>query len=139
MALTKGWEALALKLQEAQSGLANRDVCSRLSDAVNDVGRATNGYAHYVDHIGDGDSGDVIYSHNGDLKKAPYQMSTTNGKQVAAVSHRRMSAGCGASISVFRLNDYDGPTRRLADQTPSFLYLLLRIRAQHRRVLHHVT
>lgn len=85
--LSKGFTDLALKLQEAASGLGNRDVCSRLGDACNDVGKDNGGYAYYVDHIGDGDSGDVIYSHNGDLKRAPYSMSTTNGKQVVAVDH----------------------------------------------------
>lgn len=79
--LTKGFEALALRLQEQSAGqLGHKDVCARLGDACNDM----NG--QYVDHIGDGDSGDCIFhDSSGDMKKAPYSMGTANGKQVASL------------------------------------------------------
>jgi hypothetical protein len=79
MALTKGFEALATKLQEqASSELSNSDVCRWLSDACNDMG------AYYIDHIGDGEDGDVIYCTNGDLKRTSYEITTVNGGKVTA-------------------------------------------------------
>jgi hypothetical protein len=70
--------AVALKLQEA-SDMSSSDVRSRLSDAISDQHRGTGTWANYVDHIGDGDSGDVIYSADGDTKRAAYNSVDTAG------------------------------------------------------------
>lgn len=79
MPLSKGWESVALKLQEQATGLANSDVCRWLSDACNDAG------CWYVDHIGDNESGDLVYCCSGDMKQAPYEIRTVNGKVTASI------------------------------------------------------
>lgn len=70
-----GFLAVALKLQEAAGDLSNNDVARRLGDAVSDAHRGTGSWAYYVDHFGDADSGDVIYSCSGCFKRAPYSIS----------------------------------------------------------------
>jgi hypothetical protein len=85
MKLTEGFRDVALKLQEDATALSQRDICSRLSDAVRDIGHDEGDYYCLVDVFGDDKSGDVIYSCNGNLMKAGYEFSTANGKQVAAI------------------------------------------------------
>lgn len=80
--LTESFKALALKLQEMAGDLSNSDVCRWLYDALRDT---PGGYCCYVDHIGDGSSGDVIYSCDGDMKRAPYEITTVNGKVTATI------------------------------------------------------
>ncbi len=75
MVLRAGYLAVALKLQEAASDLSAQDVRTRLSDAINDAHRGTNTWAYYIDHFGDGESGDVIYSCDGDTMRCPYAIS----------------------------------------------------------------
>ena len=65
---------LAQRLQEA-SDLTASDVASRLADQIQDMHRGTGHYAQYHDHAGDGESGDVIYSVDGNTVSAPYEMS----------------------------------------------------------------
>lgn len=84
MVLRSGHLHVAIKLQEA-ADIMHSDVRSRLSDAVNDAHKGTGTWASYIDHNGDGESGDVIYSANGDIKKAPYEIQTQGGKAVASV------------------------------------------------------
>lgn len=79
MVLRAGYLAVALKLQEAADNLSSRDICSRLSDAINDAFRGTGNWGYYIDHFGDDQSGDVIYSVNGDTKRAPYEISAGAG------------------------------------------------------------
>lgn len=79
--LSPGFQALALKLQEQSTELSSSDVCRWLSDACKEV----EGYAYYVDHFGDGESGDVIYSCGGDLKRAPYSIRQVGGKWTATI------------------------------------------------------
>ncbi len=81
--LTPGIQAVALKIQEAS--MVHSDVRSRLSDAVNDAHRGTGDYGGYIDHTGDGETGDVIYSTNGDIRKAPYELGSQGGKAVANI------------------------------------------------------
>lgn len=83
MPLTKGFEALALKLQEA--AMLHSDVSKRLGDAVNDAHKGTGSYGYYIDHTGDGESGDCIYSSNGDIRKAPYTLGKVGGKPTANI------------------------------------------------------
>lgn len=61
------------------------DVAARLRDAVNDAHRGSSNYGYYIDHSGDGDSGDCIYSCNGDIRKAPYEISSVGGKATAHI------------------------------------------------------
>ncbi len=80
--LRAGYIALALRLQEAADAgdsLSAGDVRSRLSDAINDAHRGSGKYAYYVDHFGDAESGDVIYSCDGDTMRAPYEITDTPG------------------------------------------------------------
>lgn len=76
-------QVLAFKIQEADT--VHSDVSRRLDSAVSDAHKGTGSYGYYVTHTGDGESGDVIYSSNGDLKKAPYQIGTQGGKAFANV------------------------------------------------------
>lgn len=82
--LSKGFESLALALQEA-SALMHGDVSKRLSSAVDDAHKASGSYAYYVDHSGSGKSGHVIYRKNGDTMKAPYSLSDTESGAAAKV------------------------------------------------------
>ncbi len=55
--------------------LTSNDVRGRLSDAVRDATKDTGNWAYYIDHTGDGESGDVYYSCGGDVMCSPYEMS----------------------------------------------------------------
>jgi hypothetical protein len=83
MLLRSGFILIAQKLQEA-ADMAHSNVRTMLSDAVNDAHRGTGKWASYVDHTGDGESGDVIYKDNtGDMRKAPYTLTNVGGKKAA--------------------------------------------------------
>lgn len=84
MDLSKGFESLALALQEA-SALMHGDVRDRLSSAVDDAHKGSGSYAYYVDHSGSGKSGSVIYRKNGGTMKAPYSLSDTESGAAAKV------------------------------------------------------
>jgi len=73
--LRAGTVALAIHIQESASDLSAGDVRTRLSDAIADAHRGTGQWAYYVDHFGDGESGDVIYSCDSDIMRAPYSIS----------------------------------------------------------------
>lgn len=75
MALRTGFVLLAERLQEAADALTASDIRSRLADAVRDCCRAAGSWGYYVDHIGDGAAGDVIYYCGDDMYKAPYEIS----------------------------------------------------------------
>ncbi len=87
MALPKAAAKLLVrKFQEAlDSGdISHNDLQRWLSDAVQEVGE--NGmWCCLIDFIGDGQSGDVIFSCGGDLKKAPYEITTVNSKVTAQI------------------------------------------------------
>ena len=80
--LRAGFVLLAQKLQEA-ADITHSDVRSRLSDAVHDAHRGTGTWANYIDHTGDGETGDCIYSADGKMKKAPYELTNVGGKLAA--------------------------------------------------------
>ena len=82
--LTAAYGLLALRLQEDNSALSNGDTQKRLSDAVSEHFKGS-GWGYYLDHFGDSDSGDVVYSHSGDTYKAPYEISGTPA--VASIDH----------------------------------------------------
>jgi hypothetical protein len=81
--LTEGFQDLAFKLQEA--AMMHSDVRARLADTVNDAHRESGDYGSYIDHDGDGESGDCIYSCNGDIRKAPYEIANQGGKATAHI------------------------------------------------------
>ncbi len=84
MLLSAAFKAVALKLQEqATAQLSANDLCRWLSDALQDMG------CYYCDHIGDSQSGDVIYSGSEGLEKAPYQVTTVNGKPFVHVDEEK--------------------------------------------------
>ena len=64
------FKLVAQKLQEAaDSGdVSHNDLTKWLSDACQEIG------AYFVDCIGDGESGDVVYMLNGDLMRAGYEV-----------------------------------------------------------------
>ena len=82
MLLRSGFILIAQKLQEA-ADMAHSNVRAMLSDAVNDAHRGTGKWASYVDHTGDGESGDCVYNCDGDMKSAPYEITTVGGKSAA--------------------------------------------------------
>jgi len=85
MKLAKPFEAVALILQEQATSLSHRDIASRLSDAINDHHRENNSWGGLVDVFGDDESGDVVYSCNGDLMQCGYEMGSANGKQTTSI------------------------------------------------------
>jgi len=71
-----GYTVVAQKLREAAGGdLSSSDTRARLGDAIQDQHKGTGHWASYIDHFGDGESGDVVYSCDNDVKKAPYSIS----------------------------------------------------------------
>lgn len=68
-----------------EAAILHSDVRSRLADAVNDAHRGTGSYGSYIDHDGDGSEGNVIYSQNGDIRQAPYELGQRGGKAMANI------------------------------------------------------
>ncbi len=85
VSLTPGMQVVALQLQEA--GMMHGDVQSRLSSAIRDHHNANGGYGYYVNHSGDGETGDVVYSDGGTTKCAPYEISSLGGKSTTNINH----------------------------------------------------
>ena len=73
--LRNGFMALAVKLQEAAGDLSSNDVARRLGDAVAAAHKGSGTWAYYIDHFGDPDGGDVVYSCNGTVRRAPYSVA----------------------------------------------------------------
>ena len=69
--LTAAYAALALDLQESAFALSSGDTRDRLSKSVSNHFRNGDSYGYYLDHFGDAEAGDVVYSSNGDTFKAP--------------------------------------------------------------------
>ena len=91
MILRAGYILLAQRLQESADSASHSGVREHLADAVRDAHRGTGKYAHYMDHTGDGKSGDVIYSVDGDTMSAPYTISSTGSKQTAQIGTDKAS------------------------------------------------
>lgn len=79
--LTAAFAALALHIQEAATTLSHSDISRRLDNALSDATRGTGSWCYLLDVFGDDQSGDVIYSCSGELKRAPYTCST-NGASI---------------------------------------------------------
>jgi hypothetical protein len=87
MKLNAGVLAFALQLQEAIAAeLSAGDILSRLRDALADNFRGTSSWGYYIDHIGDGSAGDVIYTCDGDTFKAPYTIIETPGAATCSIA-----------------------------------------------------
>lgn len=85
MLLRSGYLLIAQRLQEAADNVSHSMVRSHLSDAIQDAHKGSGHWANYVDHTGDGKTGDVIYNVDGDTMSCPYSITSTSGKQTAAV------------------------------------------------------
>lgn len=82
MVLRASYLAIALDLQES-ADLMHSDVTSRLTSAVQAAHEGTGKYAYYVDHNGDGESGDCVYGCDGSRYSAPYEIQNQGGKTTA--------------------------------------------------------
>ena len=89
--LTSAYLALAVKLQEAAGDMTASTVGQKLSSAIQAAHKGTGKWASYMDHMGDDDSGDVIYSCSGDTMSCPYEMSD-NGDGVASTAKLDMDS-----------------------------------------------
>ena len=96
--LRAGFVVIAQKLQEA-ADMGHADVRARLSKAVQDAHEGTGTWANYVDHTGDGETGDCIYTANGSMKKAPYELSNVGGKATGNLS-------LGDAVTVMPMTSY---------------------------------
>lgn len=84
--LRAAYATLALNLQEAAGDLSNNDVARRLGDAVRQAHKGSDQpWAYYLDHFGDADGGDVIYSCGSAMKRAPYSVAAGGDGDSAAV------------------------------------------------------
>jgi hypothetical protein len=79
--LRGGYKAVALALQEAAEMSAS-DTQKALSGAIGDQHRDSGTWAYYVDHFGDNANGDVVYSADGDMKQAPYEIGSDGSAKV---------------------------------------------------------
>lgn len=104
MILRAGFLALAHKLQEASQAMSTDDVRTRLSDCLNDTFRGTGNWCYVVAVFGDDKSGDVIYSCNSDLKKAPYKI----GKSGTAIETT-------AAVDVQPLTTYESESAEMLE------------------------
>ena len=71
---------------DAGDSLSANDVRTRLSDALNDQYRGSGKWCYLVDSFGDGESGDVIYSCDGDMFRASYEISGGAGAQKCIIA-----------------------------------------------------
>jgi hypothetical protein len=76
---------VAIRMQEAADAVGHNEVRTKLSDAISDAYRGTGKWAYYQDHTGDGETGDVVYSCDGDLMMAPYSISDVGGKSSTVI------------------------------------------------------
>lgn len=90
--LSQAAKFLAVEFQNAQNlreaSTMHGDVRNQLASGVQDIHKDGFGYGYYVDHSGDGASGDVVYQSNGKLKKASYSIGKTeDGKRSVSIAH----------------------------------------------------
>lgn len=91
MILRTGFLLIAQRLQEAADSISHSVVRDHLRDAIQDAHKGSGHWANYVDHTGDGKSGDCIYSVDGDTMSCPYSIASTSGKQTASVDTDKAS------------------------------------------------
>lgn len=83
----KHFQALAVRLLEAQIELSHSDIRTALSDALNELYPGQ--YCYILDVFGDAESGDVCYSCGGDVFKAPYEMGMVGDKRTTTIDDSR--------------------------------------------------
>lgn len=100
MALRAGFQIVAQKLQEAAAVMSHGDIEARLRDTLCDAFRGTGTWAYIVAIFGDDKAGDVIYSADDDLMKAPYTCSpsgatidTTSAVEVVPLTTYELETG----------------------------------------------
>jgi len=106
MVLRAGYLLLAQQLQEAQqlreaSDTGHSSIRQHLSDAVTSAHQGSGTYAYYLDHTGDGETGHVMYSANGETRKAPYEIGTFRGKTSVSIDTKKSKK----TIPVVSYND----------------------------------
>jgi hypothetical protein len=79
--------ALAAKIQEAALAMCHEDIRTRVSDALRAAFKDSERWAYVQAIFGDDTAGDVVYSCNGDLKKAPYTISGGSAKIDTAAAY----------------------------------------------------
>lgn len=80
--LSKGFSALARKLEEVATAISHSDIRTRLQAALEEAYPTTSGiysYCYLVDVFGDDTGGNCVYSNNGDLMQAPYTIAASKG------------------------------------------------------------
>lgn len=120
MALSKGWLAFALELQEAAAaGLAHSDLHSWLSDACNKEN------CSYLDCIGDGTSGDVIvhcWDGGSTKKRIPYEIRSVNGKKAAVLDMDNATPVLGTTTYSDKADEDDDYASMEAERKAAKLY-----------------
>jgi hypothetical protein len=125
MALSEGIQVLAAKIQE---GLMQGDVCARLRDAVADYARAQGNTwdCYYIDHDGDGETGNVIYCCDGDIRQTSYEIGGVAGKaQQASIDFDGSKNVCPITTYVPEAEDSDHYTSMEASMRGDRLYNVL--------------
>lgn len=89
--LSGAYLALAVKLQEAAGDMTASTVGQKLSAAIQAAHKGTGKWGSYLDHMGDDNSGDVIYSCSGDTMSCPYEIAS-NGDGVASTAKLDMDS-----------------------------------------------
>ena len=73
-------KGLELLIPLIEAGMLHSNVRSRLSAAIEAAHAGTGKYGYYVDHTGDGESGDCQYMEGGNCYQAPYKLESVAGK-----------------------------------------------------------
>jgi hypothetical protein len=84
MPLTKAFEVLALRLQEA-AAMLHSEIRSRVQDALDD--RYPDRYPYVIDVEGDGETGDCYFCLGGSTFRAPYEMQSQGGQTMTQLGH----------------------------------------------------
>jgi len=79
LSILDGTGAGLASTQVREAALTSQDIGSRLSRAVEKAHEGTGGWGYYSDHIGDDESGDVIYRSSGKDMMAPYDFDAGDG------------------------------------------------------------
>jgi hypothetical protein len=105
MILRGGFQVLALKLQESiDAALGASDLRARLGDCIRAKFRGTGNWGYYLDHFGDEESGDVIFSSSDDVKRASYTVTPPAGGSAASCSIDFEGAVTVVPRTIYELN-----------------------------------
>jgi hypothetical protein len=105
MILRGAFQVLALKLQEAvDTALGANDVRTRLGDCIRSHFRGTGTWGYYLDHFGDEESGDVIYSSESEVKRATYSIEAPAGGAAAKCAIDFEGSVCVVPRTIYELD-----------------------------------